>query len=163
MKTPNGTQEEAMMREYKAADIQERAVVDHEVARTRDEAVAEEQEVVESIVEIQEVINVQLETEKGGNGEKNKQEGKRKQYQKQDSYLTSSKKLVLDNKDLALSTKENETQLDTALIKQRINELNIICNITKSAISNAKVFTYDYVRLLSTRKYLQHLLDGKKK
>lgn len=89
-----------------------------------------------------------------------------KQYQKLDSYLMSSKKLVLNNEDLALSTKkkvENEAQLDTALIKQRINELNIICNVTKSAISNAKVFTYDYVRLLSTRKYLQHLLDGKKK
>ncbi|CAG8529339.1 8631_t:CDS:2 [Ambispora gerdemannii] len=65
-----------------------------------------------------------------------------KQYKKLNSYLVSSGKLVLENEDLTLSSEkkvENEAQSDSALvIKQWISELNMICNLTKSATSNAK-------------------------
>lgn len=45
----------------------------------------------------------------------------------------------------------------------RLEELNQQCSIGKSMKENNKIFTYDYLRLLSIRQFIQLLLDGQSK
>ena len=45
----------------------------------------------------------------------------------------------------------------------RLEEINQQCSISKSAKTNHNIFTYDYLRRLSIRRYIQLLLDGQGK
>src|SRR5438045_2539758 len=45
----------------------------------------------------------------------------------------------------------------------RLEEINQQCLISKSAKKNEKLFTYDYLRCLSIRRFIQLLLDGQGK
>ncbi|CAG8697183.1 2368_t:CDS:2, partial [Acaulospora morrowiae] len=50
-----------------------------------------------------------------------------------------------------------------SLLHIRLEELNQQCSIGKSMKENNKIFTYDYLRLLSIRQFIQLLLDGQSK
>ncbi|CAB4396107.1 unnamed protein product [Rhizophagus irregularis] len=50
--------------------------------------------------------------------------------------------------------------LITRDLEIRLKEINQQCSITKSAKTNKNIFTYDYLRRLSIRRYIQLLLDG---
>ena len=52
------------------------------------------------------------------------------------------------------------TEEITRNLQKRLNEINQQCSITKSAKMNKNIYTYDYLRYLSIRKYMQLLLDG---
>ncbi|UZO12515.1 uncharacterized protein OCT59_004048 [Rhizophagus irregularis] len=64
----------------------------------------------------------------------------------------------------------SETQNRSLITKEltrnlqiRLKEINQQCLIMKSAKTNKNVFTYDYLRRLSIRRYIQLLLDGQGK
>ena len=44
-----------------------------------------------------------------------------------------------------------------------MEEINQQCTLSKSAKDNEKIFTYDYLRCLSIRRFIQLLLDGQGK
>ncbi len=48
----------------------------------------------------------------------------------------------------------------TRNLQIRLNEINQQCTVTKNVKMNKDVFTYDYLRHLSIRRYIQLLLDG---
>lgn len=48
-------------------------------------------------------------------------------------------------------------------LQMRLEEINQQCSISKSAKTNRNIFTYDYLRCLSIRRYMQLLLDGQGK
>jgi hypothetical protein len=51
----------------------------------------------------------------------------------------------------------------TRNLQIRLKEINQQCSIMKSAKTNKNVFTYNYLRRLSIRRYIQLLLDGRDK
>jgi len=51
----------------------------------------------------------------------------------------------------------------TKNLQIRLEEINQQCSISKSIKSNHNIFTYDYLRCLSIRKYIELLLDGQGK
>ena len=54
--------------------------------------------------------------------------------------------------------------IDTIIdLHVRLEEINKLCSIGKSTKDNRNTFTYDYIRLLSVRMYIQKLLDGQGK
>ena len=55
------------------------------------------------------------------------------------------------------------TEEVTRNLQIRLEEINQKCSITKSAKTNKNIFTYDYLRCLSIRRYIQLLLDGRGK
>ena len=44
-----------------------------------------------------------------------------------------------------------------------LEKLNQLCSIGKSKKENHNIFTYDYIRLLSVRQFIQKLLNGQGK
>jgi hypothetical protein len=55
------------------------------------------------------------------------------------------------------------TEEITRNLQVRLNEIDQQCSITKSAKTNKNVYTYDYLRYLSIRRYIQLLLNGQGK
>src|SRR6266498_4034874 len=54
--------------------------------------------------------------------------------------------------------------VDTTMdLHVRLEEINQLCLVGKSTKENRDIFTYDYIRLLSVRRFIQQLLDGKGK
>jgi hypothetical protein len=51
----------------------------------------------------------------------------------------------------------------TQNLQARLEEINQKCSISKSAKINNSIFTYDYLRCLSIRRFIQLLLDGRGK
>ncbi|GET03821.1 hypothetical protein PHYBLDRAFT_144584 [Rhizophagus clarus] len=52
------------------------------------------------------------------------------------------------------------TEEITRNLQEHLNKINQQCSITKSAETNKNIYTYDYLRCLSIRRYIQLLLDG---
>ena len=48
-------------------------------------------------------------------------------------------------------------------LQNRLEEINHQCTTLKSAKANNKIFTYDHLRRLSIRRFIQLLLDGRGK
>jgi hypothetical protein len=48
-------------------------------------------------------------------------------------------------------------------LRMRLEELNQQCSVGKSLKDNSDTFTYEYIRLLSIRRFIQQLLDGQGK
>ena len=62
---------------------------------------------------------------------------------------------ITKNSLIPIETKTN--------LQIRLEEINQQCSISKSVKTNKNIFTYDYLRCLSIRRYIQLLLDGQGK
>ena len=64
---------------------------------------------------------------------------------------------------LSFETTPNSSLISKEITRNlqiRLDEINQQCTVTKNVKMNKNVFTYDYLRHLSIRRYIQLLLDG---
>ena len=64
---------------------------------------------------------------------------------------------------LSFETTPNSSLISEEITRNlqiRLDEINQQCTVTKNVKMNKNVFTYDYLRHLSIRRYIQLLLDG---
>ena len=78
-----------------------------------------------------------------------------KEIRKIDTFFKPASEDIGSSKQMPIDTK---LDLHTCLEK-----LNQLCSIGKSKKENYNIFTYDYVRLLSVRQFIQKLLNGEGK
>ncbi|CAB4473775.1 unnamed protein product [Rhizophagus irregularis] len=67
---------------------------------------------------------------------------------------------------LSFETTPNSSLISDEITRNlyiRLDEINQQCTVTKNVKMNKNVFTYDYLRHLSIRRYIQLLLDGRGK